>query len=87
MNKNKVGLVVGVFLAIMHAIWMLSIMIMPATIQTFMNWIFILHALEPILTITSIQIVNACLLVIVAFVAGYVYGWVFAALWNWIVKK
>jgi len=87
LNNSKTGLVLGLFFAIVHAVWALLVLIIPANLQNFIDWAFKLHFLEPIYTITSFNLVNAVLLLIVTFVCGYVLGWVFAAVWNKLVKK
>jgi hypothetical protein len=78
MNKNKVGLVVGCFIGAVHFIWALAIWTLPAQMQSFLDWIFKLHGLSPVWTITSMNIVTLILLVLVTFIAGYLAGLVFA---------
>ncbi len=87
LDKNQVGLIVGIFFAVVHAAWALIIAIIPGTLQSFLNWMFELHFLEPIWTITAFNLVNALLLVVMTFVCGYIFGWVFAAIWNQLSKK
>lgn len=85
-NKNKIGLIFGIFLAVMHALWSLAVAVMPGYLQKFLDWAFELHSLKPIYVITSFNLVNAILLVALTFVVGYVFGWVFAVIWNWVKK-
>jgi len=87
MNKNKIGLALGFLLAIVHAVWSLAVLIIPSQLQAFLNWVFKLHALLPVYTITAFNIVNAILLVILTFVVGYILGWVFAWCHNRVHKK
>lgn len=87
LDKNQVGLIVGIFFAVLHAVWALVIAVIPGTLQSFLNWVFELHFLEPIWTITAFNLVNALFLVVVTFVCGYIFGWVFAAIWNQLAKK
>jgi uncharacterized membrane protein len=82
MNRNKTGLIVGFFLAIIHAIWALMVAIIPNQLQSFLNWIFVLHSLEPYWIITAFNFPNALLLVIVTFIFGYLLGYLFAAIWD-----
>ena len=86
-NKNQLGLTIGCLFAVIHAVWALIIAIMPATMQTFLDWIFELHFLKPVWIITSFNILNALFLIIVTFIFGWIFGWIFAALWNWAGKK
>ena len=83
-NKNQLGLTIGIFAALCHLIWTIAVAV---GIQKFVDWILLLHAIKLELTLTSVVILNAVLLVILAFVGGYVFGWVFGAIWNWVGKK
>lgn len=87
LNKNKIGLVVGIFLAIVHIVWSLAVLIIPIQLQTFLNWIFVLHALQPYWVITAFNFVNAILLAVMTFIMGYIFGWVFAWCHNLMHKK
>ena len=87
LNNNQIGLIVGIFLALMHAIWALFVAVTPELLQQFIDWMFILHSLKPIWVITSCDLMNAILLIILTFVIGYALGWVFVAIWNWSKKS
>jgi hypothetical protein len=87
LNKNKTGVVIGCLLASVHFIWVLAILVAPKFMQQFLDWIFGLHMLEPVYTLTVFSLLNAAILLVIAFVAGYLYGWLFAAFANWIHKK
>jgi hypothetical protein len=86
LDKNRAGIIGGLFLAIMHAVWALAVAIIPSTLQGFLDWVFGLHFLEPYFVLTAFNFPNAVLLVILTFVCGYICGWVFAAVCNWIRK-
>jgi len=86
LNKNQMGLIFGVFLAAVHAVWALLVAVIPGLLQQFLDWVFALHFLSPIYTLTSFDFVNAILLVALTFVVGYIGGWVFATVWNWFRK-
>jgi hypothetical protein len=77
MNKNKVGLTLGYFLSLGHLIWALLIWLMPTQLQKCLDWMFELHGLTPIWILTSMTLINAIILVIVTFIAGYMLGWVY----------
>jgi hypothetical protein len=78
MNKIKTGLAVGYFLGLLHLIWAISVAIMPNQIQSFFNWVFDLHGLQPFWIITSMTLAKAITLVIFTFIVGYIIGWVYA---------
>ena len=84
LNKNKVGLTVGLFAALCHLVWIIAVAI---GVQKFVDWILLLHSIQLSMTLTSVAILNALLLIIVAFIGGYIVGWVFATIWNFVQKK
>ncbi|MBS3088521.1 hypothetical protein J4402_01955 [Candidatus Pacearchaeota archaeon] len=86
-DKNKCGLALGLFFAIVHAVWALAVAIIPGSLQSFLDWIFALHFVAPVWSLTAFNFVNAILLVIVTFITGYILGWVFAWAHNLCHKK
>ena len=77
MSKNTLGLIVGSFLALFHAVWSLAVVIMPVALQSFMNWVLTIHHISlPMAIITPFVLANAVMLVISTFVMGYICGWV-----------
>jgi len=87
LDKNDTGLVVGAFLAIMHAVWALCVAVIPGSLQAFLDWVFKVHFLNPVWVLTAFNLLDAIFLVILTFVCGFVFGWVFAAVHNWLSKK
>jgi hypothetical protein len=87
LDKNKTGLIIGAFFAVIHFIWSILVLIIPQTLQKTINWIFTIHALEPVWVITSFNFMNMIWLLIVTFIIGYIFGWIFAIITNYIHKK
>ena len=87
MSKNRVGLAVGLFVALLHALWALIVWIMPNAAQSYLNFIFPLHFIGNVFSILTFSLANAIILVLMAFVGGYIFGWVFAVIWDWLVTK
>ncbi len=85
LNKNKVGLATGIFFAILHAVWTLAVLVGVAGV--YLNWILPLHFIELLIGVTTFNITNALILVVMAFIGGYVAGWFYALCWNWVAKK
>jgi len=83
--KYKVGFIVGVALALFHALWL--VLVVTGVGQTIVDFIFKIHLLNnPYLTQTfDLQL--AGLLIVITFAVGFVIGWVFALLCNLIHKK
>jgi uncharacterized membrane protein len=46
-----------------------------------------LHALQPYGILTSFNFMNLILLLIMTFIIGYILGWIFAIVANYIHKK
>ncbi len=85
LNKNTVGVVFGAFLGLFHAFWALLVLLGWA--QAIIDWIFGLHFINPPYTIGAFALGTAILLVIVTALIGYVFGWIFAAIWNWLHRS
>lgn len=85
LDRNKVGLIVGVFMGLLHLTW--SILVAIGLAQAFMNWIYSLHFLTNPFRITIFNPMTAIILLIVTFVFGYIFGYVFAGLWDMVQKK
>ncbi len=87
LDKEKTALVLGIFLGLIHLVWALLVLLIPGGLQAFLNWIYGVHFLNNPFFITGFNLVNAVLLVLVTFAAGYLMGWVFAEVWNWAQKR
>lgn len=83
-NKNSLGLTLGLFLALAHAIW--GVLLWAGAAQPLADWIMMLHHLDVAHAVTPFNFGTAALLVVTTFVIGYVTGWVLAAIWNWVRK-
>lgn len=83
LNKNQIGLTLGIFAALVHLIWLIAVAI---GIQAYVDWILLLHSIQLNLILTNVVLLNAVLLIIIAFIGGYVVGYVFAAIYNWAGK-
>ncbi|MBU3907241.1 MAG: hypothetical protein KKA64_03245 [Nanoarchaeota archaeon] len=85
LKSNKVGLTLGVFCALIHAVWALLVAIGSAKLV--IDLVMPLHFLSVIYSITEFSIATASVLVILAFAGGYITGAVFAWVWNLLNKK
>ena len=85
LGKAKTGLVLGLFFAVVHAVW--AILVALGVAQGLIDWIFKMHMIENPYIISDFGLGTAVGLVIMTFVVGYVFGWVFAALWNSLRKS
>ncbi|MFA5791451.1 MAG: hypothetical protein WC884_00215 [Candidatus Paceibacterota bacterium] len=80
MNKNKVALVVGSFVGLVHLVWGIAIAFGFA--QPWINFVFNIHSLNNPFTLMSFDFMRSIGLIIVTFLVGYVVGYVFATIWN-----
>lgn len=85
LKGNKIALVVGLFAAALHALW--AILVVLGVGQMYIDWIFPLHFIDNLYTVMAFNILNALMLVVMAFVGGYVATWLFVWLWNMIKIK
>ncbi len=70
LNKNKVGLALGIFFGFVHLVWALTVAIIPTGLQSFLDWIFNIHFVQPVYTLIPIDWINALILVVVTFIVG-----------------
>ena len=84
-NKNKLGLTLGIFAALLHLVW--AVLVAIGIAQNWLNWIFPMHFIDSVFSVTSFSIVNALILIVLAFIGGYACGWVLGAIWNYVDKE
>ena len=84
LSTQKTGLALGLFFAIVHAAWQALVWVGSA--QAFINWMAKLNSLRANETVTAFNATTAITRVIAMFVIGYVFGWVFALVWNRVRK-
>ncbi|MCX6746697.1 MAG: hypothetical protein NTU63_01015 [Candidatus Pacearchaeota archaeon] len=77
---NKIAVVVGLFTAIMHAMW--ALLVALGLGQTFMDWILPLHFIDSLYSVMPFSFLTALFLIVVAFVSGYLATLLFIALWK-----
>jgi hypothetical protein len=85
LDKNKVGLIVGVFAGLVHTAWAFLVAIGVA--QAFMDWIYGLHFLSNPFQVAAFNLSTAVILVLVTFILGYIFGWIFTAIWTTLKEK
>jgi hypothetical protein len=79
-NANRLGLTVGYFAALMHLV--LIILVALGIANAYLGWILPLHFLSLDVSFVAFDLLTAIMLLIAAFVGGYVAGWVFAYIYN-----
>ena len=84
---KKLGLSLGLFVALLHIVWLLAIAITPTGMQKYINWILALHQVNIPVTIKPFDLSSAITLVIFTFAVGYLIGWVFANITIYVNKN
>ena len=80
MKIHKVGLVVGLFVALIHALW--SAFVAVGYAQGFLDFIYGMHFLQNPFIVQPFNLTIAVGLVIVTLIIGYISGAIYAWLWN-----
>ncbi|MFA5967472.1 MAG: hypothetical protein WC805_03100 [Patescibacteria group bacterium] len=85
LNTHGTGMTLGAFFALFHFVWLLIVGLGWA--KGLMDWVLSLHMMGWDGNMLPFAWGAAILLLIVTFVVGYIWGWVFAYLWNYFHKK
>lgn len=85
LSEHQVGLAIGAFFGLMHAVWALVIYLGFA--QTWLDFVLDLHFLENPFAVFVFDLQKAAILVMITAVIGYVAGFVFAKVWNLVMAK
>ncbi len=85
LSKAKTGLVLGLFFAVVHAVW--AILVALGVAQGLIDWATNMHMLDNPYIVLDFSLGTAVGLVVMTFVIGCVLGWVFSALWNSLRKS
>jgi len=83
--QHKVALTVAWFAVVMHFIWVL--ILAGGMGQQFATWMMGLHMVTAPTTFGVFSWGTALWLLVVAFVFGYIIGWIFAGVYNWVSKN
>lgn len=84
LHPHKVGLTLGAFAWLGHVVW--SLLVAMGLAKPLIDWLLSLHFVSVSFSLASFDLTNAVLLVVVTSVWGYVVGYVFSLVWNWMMK-
>ena len=79
-DPHKSGLSFGALIGSFHLVWALLVLLGLA--QPFIDFIFTLHMLRPVIVVDSFSAILALSLVFVTGIIGYLMGYFFAIVWN-----
>ena len=85
MKVHETGLALGAMIALVHAVW--AMMVFLGVAQPWLDWVLMLHSLTNPYAVLPFDLVRSLTLVGTTFVVGYAVGWIFANIWNRVVKK
>lgn len=77
---HKIAMAVGLFFAALHALW--AGLVALGVGQAVIDWIFPLHFIDEMYTVLTFNLVNALLLIVMAFVGGYLAAALFLVIWK-----
>jgi hypothetical protein len=80
LHVHKVGLAVGTFAALVHAVWALLVAMGYGLGK--LNFVLGMHFISVPVTMTAFSWGGGLMLVVLAGIMGYVAGAVFAWIWN-----
>ena len=78
----KAGIAVGALIGGWHLCW--ALLVAAGWAQPMIDFIFWMHFIKPIYVIGPFNASVAALLVGITAAIGYVLGYAFAMLWNWV---
>lgn len=79
-SPKNAGLTLGAVLGLWHALW--SALVAFDLAQPLIDFIFRMHFIAPVYAIEVFDIVTAVGLVVLTSVIGFVFGYIFALIWN-----
>jgi hypothetical protein len=84
MSVFKTGVVLGIVFGAWHLCW--SILVALRWAQPVIDFVFWMHFIKPIYVIEPFDVVRAVILLIVTSGIGFVFGSLFALIWNGFLK-
>ena len=75
------GAVVGLW----HLSW--ALLVAFGWAQPVIDFILWMHFIKPVYVVQGFNLTTAVILVVVTTVMGFVVGWVFGTLWNWLHRR
>ncbi len=80
LNPNKTALVVGTFAGLWHFVWGLLVALGLASV--ILDWLYNIHFLNNPFSVQQFDLVKWVTLIIATAIIGYIFGYIFALLWN-----
>ena len=84
-SPTKAGLSVGAVIGLWHLVWVS--LVAAGWAKPFMDFVLKLHFIELEYQLAPFLPGTAALLVAITFAVGFLFGSVFAAVWNWLTAR
>lgn len=84
LNPHKTALVVGAFAGLWHFVW--GLLVAGGLTSQILDFVYGIHFLNNPFTVSAFDATKWVTLIVVTAVLGYVFGYVFALLWNRLAK-
>ena len=85
LNRNKAGMVVGLFLGGWHLAW--SLLVFTGWGQVLIDLVLWMHMVHLPYVVGPFELRAAAVLVAVTALVGYAVGWTMAAVWNLLTDR
>jgi hypothetical protein len=82
LNPKKVGLAVGKLVGGVHLVW--SVLVALGWAQTLVNFSLWAHMISVPVVVEPFDLTAAITVILVATAIGYVLGYIFAKIWNYL---
>ncbi len=79
-NSVKAGLALGALMGVWHLCW--SILVALGWAQPVIDFVFWMHFIKPVYVVGAFDPAIAAVLIVITSLTGFVFGWLFALLWN-----
>ena len=84
-HPYKIGLALGLLSGASHFLW--AILVAVGWAQSVIDFVFWMHFIKPIYIIGPFDAATAAVLVAVTFAIGFLLGFAFATVWNWMQRE
>ena len=79
------GFALGAVVGLWHLSW--SLLVAFGWAQPFIDFIFWMHFIKPVYVVQGFTSTTAVILVVLTTLMGFVVGWIFGTLWNWLHRR
>lgn len=85
LDAHQIGMSFGVLVGLLHGFW--SVLVFLGLAKPLLDFVYSIHFLSNPFEVASFSLSNAVILVIFTTAVGYVFGGIFAWIWNWLHEK